>query len=243
MKNKVSIFQFFRRFDDKSAVILLIMLLCADFVFILINFLIDLSPVLRRGDFKLFSISEDRSYPEIFQYLKWFWITLTLIYLSGSRRSLAYLSWALLTTYFLLDDSVGIHELIGADIVAKLSLTAPFSMRTQDIGELIVSGISAVVLLSVIAWSYFRGDSEFKKFSQDMVLLMAVLFFFGVFMDVLAYVFPIGERMILIMGFTEDAGEMIIASLLFWYVFQLSNQPKGNSLYLFDFFRVKAVKS
>jgi hypothetical protein len=219
------------------------MLLCADFVFILINFLIDLSPVLRRGDFKLFSISEDRSYPEIFQYLKWFWITLTLIYLSGSRRSLAYLSWALLTTYFLLDDSVGIHELIGADIVAKLSLTAPFSMRTQDIGELIVSGISAVVLLSVIAWSYFRGDSEFKKFSQDMVLLMAVLFFFGVFMDVLAYVFPIGERMILIMGFTEDAGEMIIASLLFWYVFQLSNQPKGNSLYLFDFFRVKAVKS
>lgn len=235
----MSIFRFLERFNAKSAIILLVMLLCTDLTFIIINAVIDLSPDLRRGDFKLFSISEDRSYPELFQYLKWLWITLTLIYLSGSRRSLAYLTWALLTTYFLLDDSIGIHELVGAELVTKLGLTAPFSMRTQDVGELIVSTTSASVLLSIIIWSYFRGDSEFKKFSQDIVLLMAILFFFGVFMDMMVHVFPISERMIMIMGFAEDAAEMIVASLLFWYVFQFSNQLKGNSIYLFDYFRVK----
>jgi hypothetical protein len=47
----------------------------------------------------------------------------------------------------------------------------------------------------------------------------------------------------MIIGFTEDAGEMVVASVLFWYVFQLSSQPKGNSIYLFDYFRVKAVKN
>jgi hypothetical protein len=111
--------------------------------------------------------------------------------LSGSRRSLAYLTWALLTTYFLLYDSICIHELVGAELVTKLGLTAPFSKRTQDVGEMIVSVTAAFVLMSMIIWSYFRGDSEFKKFSQDIVLLMAILFFFGLFMDMMAHIFPI----------------------------------------------------
>jgi hypothetical protein len=239
MKSRMSIFRFLERFDAKGAIILLVMLLCTDLTFIIINAVIDLSPDLRRGDFNLFSVSEDRSYPELFQYLKWFWMTLAIIYLSISRRSFAYLAWALLTTYFLLDDSIGIHELIGANIVAGLNFTPPFSMRPQDAGELIVSAVSAVFLLSPVALFYLRGDSEFRKFSQDMTFLMAILFFFGVFLDILAYVFPVGEKVILLMGFTEDSAEMIVASLLFWYVFQLSNQVKGKSLYLFDYFRAK----
>jgi hypothetical protein len=239
MNNKLSIFHFLRKFNNNSALLLLILLLCADFVFILIHSIIDLSPVLRRGDFKLFSISEDRSYPELFQYLKWFWMTIMLIIISRSKRSLGYLSWALLTTYFLLDDSIGIHELIGTKIAAGLNFTAPFSLRKQDIGELIVSGVFAIILVAPIVISYLRGDSEFKRFSLDMLLLMALLFFFGVFVDVFAYVFPISERMNIIIGFIEDGGEMIVASLLLWYVFQLSDQVKGNSLYLFDYFRVK----
>jgi hypothetical protein len=239
MKNEQSLFQFLGRFNDRSALLVLFLLLSADSVFISINGIIDLSPTLRRENLYFFSISEDRSYPEIFQYLKWLWITILLINISRSKRSVAYLAWGLLTTYLLFDDCIGIHELLGAKIAAVLNFTSPLSMRPQDGGELIVSAIAAVVLLSLIAWSYLRGAPEFKKFSQDMILLMAGLFFFGVFIDALVYVLPIGEKMIMIMGFLEDSAEMFIASLLLWYVFQSSIQEKAGSTFLSDFFRIK----
>jgi hypothetical protein len=237
MKNKLSLFQFFGRFNDKNAILLLIMLISADMVFILIHAVIDLSPSLRIRDLRLYSISEERSYPEIFQYLKWFWITIVLARMSFSRRSLKYLAWGLLSVYFLLDDSIGIHESVGAKIAASLNFTPPFSMRPLDLGELFVSAISASILLPVIGWSYFRGDHDFKRFSQDMVLLLAIMFLFGVFTDIMAHLLLISEKMVIMIGFAEDAAEMLIASLLLWYVFQSSNQKKGNSIFLLDYFR------
>jgi hypothetical protein len=241
MNKNNSIPQFLKRFNDKSALLLLIMLLSADLVFIIINFIIDLSPSLRHGNFQLFSIYEDRSYPELFQYLKWFWIIIAIIIISRSRHSIAYLAWGLVALYFLADDSVGIHELIGKNIVENLNIKPLFSLRPQDIGELIVYGISAFILLSVVVLSYILGNVNFRRFSQDMILLMVFLFFFGVIFDMLSYLIPVGHKLTILMYFIEDGSEMFIASLMLWYVFQASRQEDTKFIFLNDYFRHRKV--
>ena len=59
------------------------------------------------------NIEAERSYPEIFQYAKWVSIALACGYLLFRRGDAVYGALAITFVYFLLDDSIAVHETAG----------------------------------------------------------------------------------------------------------------------------------
>ena len=158
--------EFTRYFHVHGASLLLMLLLCADLAFISLHSVKILSTLL---DNPLLSLEKDGGYPEMFQYLKWFWIVILFTYLSIIRQSLHFSAWGVFFTYLLFDDAVGIHERVGGLIAENLTIYPPFGLRGQDIGELAVTGIAGVILLSFVFVAYVYGSKTFRKISHDLL--------------------------------------------------------------------------
>ena len=46
-----------------------------------------------------------------------------------------------------------------------------------------MSATVGILLLPILVWAYSRGSQTFRNMSNDMLLLIAALVFFGVFLD------------------------------------------------------------
>jgi hypothetical protein len=220
---------FERYFDEHGAALLLLLLLCADLAFILLHSLNALTPLL---DEPLLSVERDNSYPELYQWLKWFWIIILWLYVAKSKRSFSYIAWGLVFTYFLLDDALTIHENVGRQIADNLTLTPPLGLRLQDLGELAVWAVAGMILSLLVAWAYWRGSQAFKKMSRDMLLLIIILVFFGVVFDMVQMAVDLGDTVHFILGLLDDGGEMLVGSLILWYVFLLAIRHENDFPYL-----------
>ena len=234
--------QCMRNINERSASLLLILLFCADFMFIVVHCIQELTPLLNNViNNNLFSIGSDRGYAEIFQYIKWFWLIVLFTYLTISRRSFSYVAWGVTFLYLLCDDSLGIHERIGRLITGNLGFEPPFGLYPRDIGELAVSAVAGITLTPLLIWAYLRGSLAFKNMSQDLLLLVLVLAFFGVAVDTvhsIARGLGLGLNAEFILGVIEDGGEMLIASLMIWYIFLLSVRDDICTSFLFDSVRL-----
>ena len=171
-----------------------------------------------------FSPENDRGYPEMFQYLKWCLIILMFLIVAWKRRSPNYIAWVLVFTYFLLDDAFRIHERFGGVLAQYVTFTPPLRLRTKDIGELAVVALAVTVLLIPITLAYYKGSRLFRAVSKDILLLIAGLMFFGVIVDmahisIISFIF--NWKLDFTIGFIEDGGEMIMASLIVWYTYLL----------------------
>lgn len=196
----------------------------------------------------LLSLSTDRGYAEMFQYVKWAWIILLLAVLSIRQRSSCDAVWIPLFTYFLLDDALMLHELLGGRIAAELSGSPPFGLRTQDIGELMVSAMFFLLWLPLFAATYLRNPGEFRRKSHDFLLLLSMLAFFGVAVDILHSMMgpvwkttfvvgavPDGSEMLsVIFDMVEDGGEMVAASLITCYAYLLAVRDGRPGRHLCD---------
>lgn len=240
MKIKTTISEFIKSMHEQSATLFLILLLSTDLAFIVLHTIDFLDPSLNNP---LLSLEKDQGFPEVFQYIKWFWIIVLLVIISMKRRSVNYIAWGLFFTFLLLDDILEIHEEFGILLAENYTLTLPLGLRLRDIGELIIAGTAGVVLLFIVLLAYRYGSQAFKKMSLDMLLLFLALAFFGVIIDtlhVIAY-FKIGWKVSAVLAVIEDGGEMFVASLLLWYIYLLSIRNKNETAYLFDL--VKKVLS
>ncbi len=238
--------------NERSATVFLILLLCADLAFFGMHFITAII-----GDFKwvlesnllklvfvallendLFNIDRDRGYPEIYQYIKFFWIIVLLFNLSLKNRSLHYIPWILLFTYFLLDDSIPIHGRAGHFFAEHFNFTPLFGLRLQDYGQLAISAIAGILLFLPLVWAYRKGTQIFRKISLDIGLLVLVLVFFGVVVDMMHAAVHLGNAVDFIMGFVEESGEMLAVSLVLWYIFLLNVRGTNAGCYLCDFVRI-----
>jgi hypothetical protein len=175
-----------------------------------------------RGD--LFSIEWELGYGEIFQYIKEFWIVslLALRSLGSGRFRLAVqglnLAWGLLFLYLLADDSLRIHETLGGMLAQELGLSTWLGEKAQDLGELSVSAIAALVLFGLIAWAYRHSSKADRQISMHLSRLLAGLVLCGVVVDTIHSLIP---GSLATWAILEDGGEMIVMSLMISYVFQL----------------------
>lgn len=234
MNKKKVVYEFTKNLHVHSASLLLILLLSTDLAFFAIHSITILTPFINNS---MFYVDVDEGYPELYQYIKWFWILAMFVYLSIKRRSLNYSIWGIFFTYLLLDDSLEIHENVGTFIASHLTMTPPFGLRLQDIGELAVTGIAGTILFSLVLWTYINGSRAFRKMSIDILLLIFALVFFGVFVDMAHEAIKLGKKIDLILAFIEDGGEMIVASFICWYMFLLCIRDENTPPNLFDFIR------
>lgn len=227
--------QCIKNLNEHSASMFLLLLLVGDFVYIALHCIEAFTLFL---DNPLLSLERDRGYSEMYQYLKWVWIIIFLIYIYLQKRFLGYIAWVLVFTYFFFDDALHIHEIIGGYIAGSLSITHGFGLRLQDYGELIVSAIAGMSLLSIVVWAYGQGSQDFKNVSKDILLLIGALVFFGVVVDIAHIAIHFGWFVTFMLGVIEDGGEMLVVTLMLWYVFLLSMRGGKTSAYLGDFITV-----
>lgn len=203
--------------------LLLAMLLVADGVFLLLHVY-----WLRTQTNPLLSIQCDRSYAELFQYLKEIWLVLLLVVTAWRSGMKGYLAWALVFVYMLLDDALMVHEKLGAAVAQSMSMHGVMGLRPQDMGELLVTcsfGLLLLIPLSVCMW---RSPPAFYRASLHLMLLVLCIASFGVAVDMVHVM--VGKQTILypILGMLEDGGEMIVMTFVVAYAWLLvtgSGQP------------------
>ncbi len=201
---------------DPASYIFLLLLVGADFTFVVIHFLYKFT---HNMECSLFCLTTDRGYAEIFQYIKYFWIVILLIYILRKTKNTSYISWILVFAFFFCDDAFQLHTKIGYYLIRNSQINPPFHLRLLDIGEFVYFIISGAVLMGLLVWAYIRGGQIFKKISIDVLMLVLVIVFFGVFLDNFHVAFRLNGVGLSII---EDTGEMIVSSLILWYVYVLS---------------------
>ncbi|WP_200246113.1 hypothetical protein [Lamprobacter modestohalophilus] len=204
---------------EKKSNRFLLLFLLADLVFILIHIGFNLGLVTS----PLFSIEEDLGYAEVYQYIKEYWIVLLLLTLAIGRGRFIYFAWSLLFAYLLFDDSLQIHERLGGYVADALQFLPILQLRPQDLGELVVSLLFGTLLFGTIGIAYLHADHIARQASKHLFALVLLLAFFGVVVDMLHIAIRWGEPFWLLI---EDGGEMLIMSVIAWYVFQLGFEPK-----------------
>lgn len=202
---------------DPSASTFLFLLLTIDVVLVFLHFLL-VTPFFNN---LLFNIENDSGYPEFYQYIKELWIALLLVLVLVKTRMLGLAVWALLFLYLLFDDALQLHERIGGHLVTQFGFTPLWGLRAQDFGELAVSAIAGSTLVVLLALFYFQGQAAFKQITRHLFLFLIAIAFFGIFIDMLHVALDVRWRITFLLGVLEDGGEMLVMSLIAWYVFLL----------------------
>ena len=175
----------------------------------------------------MFSLTHDGGVGEIYQYLKMYWIVLLLVGVSVRSGKLAYLSWTFLFLFLLLDDSLQIHEQLGAIVSSRMGYTAALHLRAQDLGELTVVCLAGLFLGSLLSLTCWRGDPQFRRISRDLALLVGLVVLFVVGIDMLHGISDI-DAVIAARALLEDGGEIVAMSFVCWYVYRVFLQGEGE---------------
>jgi hypothetical protein len=112
----------------------------------------------------------------------------------------------------------------------------PFNLRKQDIGEIVFTSAIGIFLISNLFWEYRNGSILFRKLSNDLTLGLAGLIFFGIGMDFLHAAIDLGRTAGHVLGTIEDGGEMIVISLIVWYLAVVLIQKGKPSGYFHEIF-------
>lgn len=217
---------------DRNILVLFLLFLAADLAFVVLHLifhwnLIPLSllpaasPEQQEALLSMLRLDRDRSYAELFQYIKLGWLILLMGWLTLKRDFLARVGWVLLFVFFLLDDALGLHEHMGAAMAQNLGLNSVLGLRAQDIGELAFMGLAAGMILPLIALGYWLAAPDQRMLPRRLFMAMAVLGVCGVGADMAHQVLP-GELFWVIF---EDGGEMLAVSLALTVAFQSAFAP------------------
>lgn len=213
---------------------LLTLIILTDFAFILLHFIHFRFDFL--NDVK-WSLSEERGYSEIFEYIQLAWIAIAFGFYFIKTSSKIYFFWSILFFYLLLDDSLQIHEDVGLYLKNIFHFKDAFNLRSHDFGEMIVYITSGVLFLSAIVFYYRKSNYKARAISNNILFLLAsfVLFGFGIDMlgNIIYKVFEITNEASLISIFieiVEDGGEMFVIGITTWYVLTINPCLDQNEL-------------
>lgn len=169
---------------------------------------------------RLLKVTQDRSLPEGFNYLKWATISFSLIWLALRDKWLAPLLWAAVFAIIFLDDSFQLHEWLGHDVATKASLPSAPYLSGDDLGELIVFVLLGCFVSGSGMVLLFRSGAPGRALTLRYLFVIAALAVFGVGVDalhrsVVDLVTNTALETILpqIAGLIEDGGEMLVGSL------------------------------
>lgn len=202
--------QLIQHFQQRRIQQFLFALLIIDGVFIAVHLLYRFTALFTDP---VFAISQDRGYAEFFQYFKFTGVIFMLVLMLWRLRAPIYAGWTAVFFFFLLDDSLTIHELGGRYLAARFNLPEILGARGQDFGEFLIFAGAGAIFLILLLFFYPRSlqrDREVSNYLAFFVLLMA---FFGVGLDLLQH--AVGNGILSRpFGLLEDSGEHFVLSLI-----------------------------
>lgn len=167
----------------------------------------------------LLKVTQDRSLPEDYNYLKWALIVVALVWMAIRDRWLPPMAWAVVFFMILIDDSLQMHETLGLILSIDLQLPDAYYLLGNDIGEILVFLAMGAIALGVTTLLLTRSGRNAARMTLRYYAILIVLGAFGVGIDALHQVvshFLSGQAsadfVSRIMGLLEDGGEMLVAS-------------------------------
>jgi hypothetical protein len=121
----------------------------------------------------------DGGYPELFQYLKAFWLAVGCVALAG-RGQRWLIGWAVLFGMILIDDLAQVHERLGLLWGGEGRW---LGLRRQDVGELLALGLIGGVAVIGPLLATWLGGPRVRGFARAMLAPLGLLIFSGVVVD------------------------------------------------------------
>ncbi len=220
------IFQYFcQNFSEKKTNSFLGIILVIDLLFIIahltIGVIASLDPNFKWTLYEPIMVTTEKGYPEYFQFVKYTSIILALGLIINKEKAKNYIFWISLFILLFLDDSLEIHEKAGIIIGENITFKPFYGLREQDIGELIYAGAMGLLVVFIMVLSFKNSNKLFKRTSIDISILLVIFLFFGIVIDFAHVLFNSNEYVSFILGWLEDSGEMILLSLIAWYILYL----------------------
>jgi len=164
-------------------------------------------------------VNAPRGVPEFMQYGKEGLVAGLLARAAHHWKSGLLAAWSLLFGYLMFDDWLELHERLGFIIAEAGGWPAVLGLRPRDLGEIAASGAVAGVFMLCVGWLRRTSTQESRAVNADLMVLLAALGFFGVFIDVAHIALEqFGWRGLTLL---EDGGEMVVMSLILAYVANL----------------------
>jgi hypothetical protein len=205
---------------SRSRTWVLILLLTANVLLIGCDFLFGSAAGFNQSNF---SIRKDAGFAEFFQYLQFFAIIIMFYWLFLHSRDLLHVAWLVLFVYLLVDDSLRIHERLGAMVAQYLHLLPVIGLRAKDLGELSVSAFFGSLILVLLGLGYYRAPPTLQRASRPLLGLLILLAFCGIIVDMVGMmIYPSMWAIDAVFGVLEEGGEMVSISLMAWYVHGLT---------------------
>lgn len=198
--------------EQRGAALLLLMLLSADLALLLLHII---GQTLGRYSAPLRAAGL-YEHILVYQLVKLSWIILLLACLLFATRFRGYLAWMLVFGYLFLDKALEIHQRIGDYIANNTAL--PLEPRLYQLAVMLLAG---AFLFALVGFACFRGPAAFRRISRDLFLLVVAWVSFGLVTD-LAAALGLGPGIEFASDFVEDGGEMLVVSLILWYVYRLA---------------------
>ena len=217
--------------NQKGILYFLLLLVSADLAFFMMHILSSYTHLLQ--DARL-SLEHDGGYAEHYQYIKEYWIFILLAIAAIRFRQPSLAVWAVLYGYFLLDDALTLHEHLGTAIAIHLGRRPFLHLRMQDYGELLVASMILLIFLLLLFPALRRCSHRWRQTNLDLVVLLLLLAFCGVFLDTL-HIFLSSIPGTSLFSLLEDGGEMLVMSLTCTYIYYLL-QFKGEAPVLISSF-------
>jgi hypothetical protein len=213
-----------RWFTNQGSISFLALLISIDLAFIITHIVYENLAIV---EYDNFSITKDRGYSEIFQYLKLGLIAICFGTLNFLRKRRIYAAWSLLSLIILLDDMFVLHEKVGKRLAIVLSLPSVFGLNSYHFGEFLVYIAYGAIFLA-IAFASYRSKQDYatKKLTKTLIILFAIFAAFGGIVDtthsLLNYFLESQKLAFLDIAFDviEDGGELIVMSVVTWLLCQ-----------------------
>ena len=195
-----------RAWIDREPVVAIgaLLLVVADLALVLVHVV----AVTRAVESPFLRLDMDRSYAELFEYIKMIWSLVVLGLVAFAARSFAPIAWAPFLALLLLDNGWTLHERVGSIAAERLGLS-------HDGGELAFVAVAySLAALPVLVAAIRVPDS--RALHRRLAIAVAALLAFGVGGDLLhavAIAFG-GEPMQRTAAIVEDGGELVAFSLV-----------------------------
>jgi hypothetical protein len=197
------------------------LLVSIDLLFIAVHVLHVWSPALKAGHY---SLEADGGMAEMYQYIKFIWLSGCLVLAFLQTRLPVYLGWMLLFGFLLLDDAIQMHERAGWWFADQFGFSAALGLRAKDFGEIAFAACIGITAVALVLLTFWRGAAQSKHVSADILCLLCVLAFFGVFFDAIHTVaYFESPSLAPVLALIEDGGEMIVVSVITAYAFDIAS--------------------
>ena len=159
-------------------------------------------------------LTTDGGVPERFGYAKLGAGAMLLVLVAAVRRRWLFAAWAAVLALALVDDSMQVHETAGGRLAERWALPeGVLGLRAQDLGEMAVWGLLAVLPLLVAAVLHWRSDRRTRRAGTAVAAVVALFAFCGIVLDQLHVIGASGPHAQLL-TVLEDGGELVALSLV-----------------------------